>query len=276
MVYMRVAVDLGGTNIRVARVDKGRCVEKKSVLCPAGEEASVIVDRLSGLIKELMNEEVTGIGIGVPSIVDAEKGIVYNAANIASWKEVHLKDMLEKEFQVPVAVENDCNCFALGECLYGAGQSCRNMVGVTLGTGIGAGIIIERRLYGGLYRGAGEVGSLPYLDSDYEHYCSSGFFKRLGSTGADFAQKALQGDEEASAVWAEFGKHIGRFMEVLLYTYAPDMIVLGGGISRAYPLFREAMEETMREFPYPMIVEKTNISIASLKDANLLGAASLF
>ena len=93
----------------------------------------------------MMNEQVDGIGIGVPSIVDPEKGIVYNVANISSWKEIHLKEILENEFKVAVAINNDSNCFTLGESLYGEGKSYTNMVGVTIGTGIGAGVVIGRR-----------------------------------------------------------------------------------------------------------------------------------
>ena len=86
-----------------------------------------------------------------------------------------MKEVLEEEFKVAVAVNNDSNCFALGECLFGEGRSFSHMVGITIGTGIGAGVIVGRRLYCGQYVGAGEIGSLPYLDSDFEHYCSSFF-----------------------------------------------------------------------------------------------------
>ena len=85
-------------------------------------------------------------------------------------------------------------------------------------------------MYSGQYKGAGEIGSLPYLDSDYEHYCSSFFFKKRHSTGADFAKRALAGDAEAQEVWSVFGTHLGNLMKVVLFTYAPQAIVLGGGI----------------------------------------------
>lgn len=96
-------------------------------------------------------------------------------ANISSWKEIHLKEALESEFRVPVAINNDSNCFTLGVKMFGEGQPYANMVGVTIGTGIGAGVIIDHRLYGGEFMGAGEIGTLPYLDSDFEQYCSSFF-----------------------------------------------------------------------------------------------------
>ena len=130
-------------------------------------------------------------------------------ANIPSWQEVHLKEILENDFSVPVAVNNDANCFALGAWRYGEGKGTQNMVGLTIGTGIGAGIIIDGKLYNGVNTGAGEIGSLPYLDADYEFYCSSRFFSKLhGDTGANFAKLALAGDKEALAVWQEFGSRI--------------------------------------------------------------------
>ena len=272
---IKLAIDLGGTNIRIARVENGQCTDHRSIPCPANEEASVVVDRLSQLIEGLIDDRVKGIGIGVPSIVDAQAGIVYDVANIPAWKEVPLKALLEEKFRVPVAVENDCNCFALGECMFGAGRDCSNMVGVTIGTGIGAGIIIDRKLYGGLYRGAGEIGTLPYLDADFEHYCSSFFFKRKGIDAAEYAQKALQVDQEALAIWEEFGGHIGQLVKGIMFTYAPDLIVLGGGISSAFPLFRQGMEKALLDFPYHRILNHTKIISSDLKNANLLGASSL-
>ena len=144
---MKLSIDLGGTNIRIAQVEDGKCLNKVSVACLAQQDASTVLSQLSRLIGEMMNETVDGIGIGVPSIVDSEKGIVYNVANISSWKEIHLKEVLENEFKVAVAINNDSNCFALGESLYGEGQPYANMVGVTIGTGIGAGVVIDHRLY---------------------------------------------------------------------------------------------------------------------------------
>ena len=92
-------------------VEKGNCLNKVSVPCLAQQDASTVLNQLSQLIRNMMNEQVDGIGIGVPSIVDPEKGIVYNVANISSWKEIHLKEILENEFKVAVAINNDSNCF---------------------------------------------------------------------------------------------------------------------------------------------------------------------
>ena len=271
---MKLSIDLGGTNIRIAQVEKGNCLNKVSVPCLAQQDASTVLNQLSQLIR-MMNEQVDGIGIGVPSIVDPEKGIVYNVANISSWKEIHLKEILENEFKVAVAINNDSNCFTLGESLYGEGKSYTNMVGVTIGTGIGAGVVIGRRLYGGQYMGAGEIGSFPYLDSDFEHYCSSFLFKRYGTTGAVVAEKAQQGEQAALEIWKEFGRHLGNLIKAILFAYAPQAIVLGGGIVSAFPFFKNAMEQTMQSFPYKIISDNVSVVASHQKDSSLLGAAAL-
>ncbi len=272
---MKLSIDLGGTNIRIAQVEDGKCLNKVSVACLAQQDASTVLSQLSRLIEEMMNETVDGIGIGVPSIVDSEKGIVYNVANISSWKEIHLKEILENEFKVAVAINNDSNCFALGESLYGEGQPYANMVGVTIGTGIGAGVVIDHRLYCGQYVGAGEVGSFPYLDSDFEHYCSSFFFKRHDTTGVSAAEKAKLGDRAALDIWTEFGMHLGNLMKVILFAYAPQAIVLGGGIVSAFPFFKDAMEDAMQSFPYKVISDNVRVVASSRKDSSLLGASAL-
>lgn len=272
---MRLAIDLGGTNIRIAQVENGECLNMTSVPCLAQHDAATVLKQLSGLIESVMNDQIEGIGIGVPSIVDAENGIVYNAANISSWKEVHLKKILESEFKVPVAVNNDANCFALGESLFGEGRSFNNMVGVTIGTGIGSGIIINHHLYSGQYTGAGEIGSLPYLDSDFEHYCSSFFFKKHHTTGALLAEKAKQNDVSALEMWNAFGVHFGNLMKAILYAYAPQAIILGGGISAGFSLFEKAMRESMNDYPYKLVLNELQIVLSTKKNIGLLGASAL-
>lgn len=272
---MKLSIDLGGTNIRIAQVENGRCLKKVSVPCLAQQEAAVVLGQLVRLIRDMMTPQVDGIGIGVPSIVHPQKGIVYNVANIPSWTEVHLKEALEKEFGLPVAVNNDSNCFALGESRFGKGKPYADMVGVTIGTGIGAGVIVNHRLYGGQYMGAGEIGSFPYLDADFEHYCSSFFFKRHGTTSMEVAGKAQQGDAASLKLWHDFGLHLSHLMKVILYAYAPQAIVLGGGIASAFPLFEGAMREGMRDFPYKVISESVEIIPSQEEDASLLGASVL-
>ena len=273
---MKIGIDLGGTNMRVALVD-GDVIRKRVIRpCPAKEAEAVVTGQLLDQIREVMNPEVTSIGVGVPSVVDSEQGIVYNVANIPAWQEVHLKDILEKEFGIPASINNDSNCFTLGVSVFGEGKAFKNMVGVTMGTGIGSGIIIDGKLYGGRNTGAGEIGALPYLTMDYEHYCSSGFFTKFhGRTGKEFGELASHGDPKALAVWEEFGQHVGYLMQVVLYTYDPDAIIIGGGIASAFSYFEKAMWEQLANFPYPETVRRIKILPSSLEDAALLGASAL-
>ncbi|MDR2911866.1 MAG: ROK family protein [Alistipes sp.] len=273
---MLLGIDLGGTNIRIGQIDGAELVKKTSHPSPSKMALGESLEYLKTHIGAMMTPDVEGIGIGVPSVVDVVRGIVYNATNIPAWEEVHLKDVLEAEFGVPVRVNNDANTFALGEAEYGVGHGLRDVVGVTLGTGVGAGIVIGGTLYSGRNTGAGEIGSLPYLDATLEDYCGSNFFSRLhGTTGSEAAAAAAKGDAKAQAIWDEFGGHMGMLMQIILFTYDPEAVIFGGGISRAWPLFERATLAKMGEFPYPETVRNIRIEISRNPDIQILGAAAL-
>src|SRR5699024_1594521 len=147
------------------------------------------------LIKAIGGEDADSIGIGVPSVVDVEEGIVYDVQNIPGWNEVPVKDFLEARFNKPVAVNNDANCFVLGEFFFGKGQGYDLVVGLTLGSGFGAGLVLNSQLYNGANCGAGEVGMLPYNNTIFEHYCSGMFFEReFGLSGKQIFKKAQKGE----------------------------------------------------------------------------------
>lgn len=273
---MRIGIDLGGTNVRMAIVSDGEILKKIAEPSLADKSEKETLDHLIAMLHRIMNTNIRCIGIGVPSVVDAERGIVYNAANIPSWKEVHLKQILQKEFNIPVTVNNDCNCFAFGERYYGEGTPYRNIVCVTLGTGVGAGLIINDELYNGNNTGAGEIGSLPYLDSDFEHYCSSLFFTHKHNTsGKEVYEKALKGDPDALALWSQIGEHIGNLMNAILFTYDPQAIIIGGGISHAFDFFSKTMLQNMAKFPYPETIKRLKIHLSKNENISLLGAAAL-
>ena len=273
---MTIGIDLGGTNLRCGLVSDGKVVKKLSETCRSYEAEHVVLDQIKGLIRQLISPAVKGIGIGVPSVVDIEKGIVYNVINIPAWQEVPLKDILEEEFKIPVHVNNDANCFALGEQRCGNAKDFPNVVGVTLGTGVGAGIIMNNQLYCGSNVCAGEIGCFPYGDHTLEFYCGSAFFLGFhNTTGKEAMQLASEDDVRSLMIWEEFGKHIGVLVKMVMYAYDPDIIVFGGSISNANPYFEKAMREEMDTFDYPEILKKIKIVFSTNEDISILGAASL-
>ena len=271
---MKIGVDLGGTNIVAGLVDGESLVKKVKVACPAKGSQEDVIEAIASLIEQLINENVESIGVGVPSVVDTKKGIVYNVANIPSWVEVHLKEILEERFGVKVSVNNDSNCYTLGVHRFGQGKGCDSMVCVTLGTGVGSGIIIDGKLYEGRNAGAGEVGCLPYLDKDYESYCSTPFFVAHNTTGAELSAKSEAGDAEAIALWNEFGHHLGELAKAILFAYDPEAIVFGGGISAGYPHFEAALRERITTFPYET-GKDVKIFFSTDGDMALYGASAL-
>jgi len=273
---MTIGIDLGGTNVRCGLVENGNVATRLAEPCRSDQPEEVVLEQIKDLVRRLMSPSVKGIGIGVPSVVDVQKGIVYNVFNIPSWKEVHLKDALEAEFNIPVHVNNDANCFALGEQRCGAAKSFQNVVGVTLGTGVGAGLIINNELYCGVNAGAGEIGCLPYLAHTLEFYCGSAFFVEFHkTTGKEALQLAESGDENALKIWDEFGKHMGVLVKIILYAYDPDAIILGGSIANAFSYFEKAMRKEMETFDYPETIKNIQILISTRDDISILGAAAL-
>lgn len=271
-----MGIDLGGTQVRAGLVSGGALLRKGGTRVAGLVTEQEVLDRIFTLIEETGLEGVAGIGIGVPSIVDVVRGIVYDTVNIPSWKEVHLKDILETRYGVPVFVNNDANCFALGEQRYGAGLGHQNLVGVTIGTGLGAGVIIEGRLFSGTHCGAGEVGNIQYKDAVVEAYASGQFFMRVhGLRGEDVLEKAMAGDAEARAIFYEYGLHLGQALLMIVYAYDPEIIVLGGSVAAAYALFEGGMWESLRTSVFPHALSNLSIKVSNMKEIAIIGAACL-
>ena len=134
-------IDLGGTKVRAARIIGQSCQTYAESLIPKKGNEKEIIDIIKEIISKLLDKNVVGIGIGVPSLVDQKLGIVYDVQNIPSWKKVFLKDILESHFNISVFINNDVNCFALGELYYGLGKNLNSFVSISIGTGIAGGIM---------------------------------------------------------------------------------------------------------------------------------------
>lgn len=273
---MILGVDLGGTNLCMGLVDDGVVVKTASVpsFAPSASMEETL-EYMAEHISAMMSPDVERIGIGVPSVVDLKKGIVYEAANIPSWKEVHLKSFLEGRFGVPVSINNDANCYAMGAYgTYPSESKPEVLVTVTLGTGIGIGIVDHGRLVCGANCGAGELGYLDYKDSCLEDYCSRQFFDRHGVKPHEAAAVAVAGDLQSIRLFEKFGHHLGHAVMLLMYAYDPSHIVFGGGIANALPLFRGAMEDYIRErFPFPANFEKLQIDVKTENEIPIIGAS---
>lgn len=272
-----VGVDLGGTNVRAGLVAGGRLLEVRSAPVRNRGTMEEVLDDLFGVVDAVMRDDVAGIGAGVPSVIDLGTGTVYDVQNIPSWQEVPLRDRLKRRYGRPVSVNNDANAFAAGEKHFGKIAPYENGVGLIVGTGLGAGIIAGGRLYSGTNCGAGEFGMVRYLDRNFEAYASGQFFERVhGATGRALAQAAEAGDPRALAAFAEFGGHLGEAIKTICYAVDPEIIVLGGSVSRSFRFFRAALRESFEGYAYSIAKERLRIEVSETEGIALLGAAALF
>jgi glucokinase len=272
-----IGIDLGATNIRGAVVNDEEISPITSRRIQTKGTKEQVLEDVYSLVDALIDKEVKAIGIGVPSVVDVKKGIVYDVIHIPSWKEVHLKELLERRYHIPVFVNNDANCFALGEHYFGKGKGVPDMVGLTIGTGLGAGIIVNNHLYAGKNCGAGEFGMVDYLEHNYEYYASGSFFQNVyGLNGEAVFKKAKNGDKHALILYHELGAHLGNAIKMIMYTYDTELIILGGSVQLAFDFFEKGMWERIKTFEFPKSIEGLQIKTSALENSGILGAAALY
>ena len=271
-----IVVDLGGTKVHIAKIVDQSCEKSVRSLIPSQGTEEEVLDVIKDAIAKVIDQDIVGIGIGVPSVVDQQLGIVYDVQNIPSWKKVHLKDILEAHFKIPVHINNDANCFSLGVLHFGVGRDFDSFVGLSIGTGIAGGIIINKKLYNGFNTGAGEFGMLAYQEDNYEHYCSGQFFQKVhGLAGEKVFERAKAGDLDALAIYTTFGKHLGKLLNQILYTYDPELIVLGGSVSKGYSFFEKGIQLSLRDFAYQNSISNLKITISNDPDIAVKGAVAL-
>lgn len=272
-----VGVDLGGSYVRAGLVENNRLVRIVTRAVRNQGTAEEVLSDVISVLESVVSPEVQGIGVGVPSVVDLSTGTIYDVQNIPAWKEVPLRKILEDRFRLPVYVNNDANCFAVGEKHFGLGKNFDHLVGLIVGTGLGAGLIINGRLYAGPNCGAGEFGMLPYLDANFERYASGQFFlKSYGRPGQEFFEQARKGDEEARKIFVEFGHHLGEALKAIMYAVDPEAIILGGSVSKSFEFFRDSLFETVSGFAYSLARERVKILVSSTENIAILGAAALY
>ncbi|RLD90082.1 MAG: ROK family protein [Bacteroidetes bacterium] len=273
-----IGVDLGGTKVVAGLISDNQLVDTSYKLISANSNNSKdIVDELIAVIDDLFNDEVVSIGVGIPGLVNRDEGVVNDVQNIPSWKEIPLKAILENYFSIPVFLDNDANCFALGEAHFGTGRGETDFVGITLGTGMGSGIIKNGFLLPDAHGGSGEFGNIPYLDATYEDYCSGKFFKsKYGLKGEEVALLAEQGDEMALKAFGEFGKHLGNAIKTIKMAVDPEKVIIGGSVARAANYFEISMWKELLDFPFPGAMKNFEVVFSSIENIAVMGAASLY
>ncbi|HTF16419.1 MAG TPA: ROK family protein [Chryseolinea sp.] len=275
---MRIGVDLGGTNVRGSLVDdSGNLYHYRKERFRNDASLDDTLSQLITFIRPLVAPEVRGIGIGVPSVVDPVKGIVYNVTNIPSWTSVPLAERLRTEFHIPVAVNNDVNCFALGEFRYGMLAGYSHVVGMSCGTGLGSGIIANGQLLTGARCGAGEIGLMNYRDRNIEYYASGNFFRvQYNTTAEDANKRASAGNADMLEGWATFGRHLAEAIKTVMYAYDPEAISIGGSLSKAFQHFEKPMRDALLTgFEFPESIRQVRIFQSTNENISVIGAASL-
>ncbi|HEX5886402.1 MAG TPA: ROK family protein [Pyrinomonadaceae bacterium] len=300
------AVDLGGTHLRVALVDDtGKILQQLKQETPKGDSPQGVVDALVRAAQKWDSEQrsILAASIMVPGAVDSEKTVVVQAPNLPSLVNFELKAVLEQRLGWPVLLENDANAAAVGEMWLGAARGCSDVISVTLGTGVGGGIILDGKLWRGAHGSAGEVGHTtvdPF----------SGLKCKCGNTGclelfasataivrmtreklSSFPDSVLKtenlsavkvyeagrnGDELALTVFKQFGMYLGISLANLMNLIDPQVIVVSGGAVNGWELFAPEMYRQVGERAFRATAQQVTIARAECGDnAGLLGAAHL-
>ncbi len=271
-----IGVDLGGTNIVAARIKNGEIIQSATQATEASKSKEDILNNLIFAINRVKTDQTAAIGIGMPGILSPQKGLVHETVNIPSWKGFHLVNAIEEQLNLPVKINNDANCFALGTNRHGVAKAYKNVVALALGTGLGGGIINDGKIVPGMGNGAGEFGQIPYLDHTYEDYCSGKFFSGINEVdGEEIYQMALKGEKEALKLWNELGKHLGSLAVNIVYSLAPQAIVFGGSVSHGYDFFAPAIKEALMKLPLQHVAGNVELLKEDNPTIALLGAAAL-
>ena len=271
-----IGVIFSGTHLSAARIKDGEIADIVNCDINNHEGEEKILSDIIKAINSVYTPEVVGIGVGVPSLVDVKNGIVLNPTNIPSWHKVHLKDILEERFHIPAYINNDANCFALGEKYFGVAKDYDNMAGITIDTGLGVGVIINGKLYSGHNAGAGEFCSIPYKEHDYEHYCSSKYFEeKYGIKHDILLARAHNKDKIALVIYELFGIDLGNAIKTIMYALDPDAIVIGGRLAEGYEFFKTSMNKTVNTFIYKGTLRNIRIFKSTDPNISVCGAAAL-
>ncbi len=310
-----VGIDFGGTNIKLGLVDPtGHVVGARSVSSVGISQPRPFVDAVTRLVDELARSvgvttrQLCGVGVGAPGPTDASRGLVHLLVNVPGWDRVPLRRRLESRLRCPCAVDNDANLFTLGEWRWGAGRRATHLIGLTLGTGVGGGVVVGGALYRGSSGTAGEFGHV--LVDPKGRRCGCGargcLEAQIGTaailemgqqairrgaqplgrlvertpgrrlTPALISEAAARGDRRAREVWAQVGQWLGVGLAGIVNALNPDRIVIGGGVAAAWRWFFPTAAQVVRTRPLQVSAKAVRVVRARLgNDAGIVGAAVL-
>ncbi len=290
-----LGIDWGGTYIKAGLVDsQGRIVKKKVYSSNQLRQKQGFIRNLKALLGDLSSFTIKGVGIGVPGIVDVEKGFIYYLPNIPGWEKYPLRSVLEKSLGLPVFIDNDANAFALAEARLGAAKGKKRAIFLTLGTGLGGAIISDGKLLEGK-TSATELGHVPinlkgklcgcggrgcietYVGNRYllSRYARLKKKKHEVKEVKQLFQRGLAGEKEALIVWKEFSHNLGKFLAGMINVFNPQVIIFGGGVSGAFKLFKPLVAEEIKK----QVMWPQNLGVklvrAKLINSGIIGAALL-
>jgi glucokinase len=302
---MYIGIDLGGTNLKAGVInERNEIVYQHTVPTNASDGKDAVLDTLIKFMNLLTKKfiKARSIGIGVPGVT-TDEGVVVMAPNLPGWENVPLIDILKEHTNLPITLDNDANLAAYAELFMGAARDTDSFLYVSLGTGVGGAIVIDRQIYRGLSGGAGELGHMiidigqkinptaPYRTGILEEFIGrkqiSDFAKsvlknfpnsilhRSDKTDPYFISQALyKNDEAAKYIFTVIGEYLGVGLASVLNVLDLRLVVIGGGLSQAHPLFLDVALETVRQRALPNIANEVEIRRAEfLKDAGIVGAA---
>lgn len=304
MSRLNIGIDFGGTSIKVAVVSNERIIHEAPRINPKGHDsADALISILADKIKELKKEfpSIGAVGCGVPGFVDFPSGLIYNLTNVPGWQNIKLKTLLSEKTGLPCVIENDANCMAIAEWKLGAGKGFENLVCLTLGTGVGGGIIANNQMIRGAKYAAGELGqaSIDYqgVVGTYNNlgavekyvgnneiaafvqqtYKNAGIYKSLGICfPLNLSSYAREGCPIALQCWDEIGKKLASSITNACWLLNPEAVIIGGGVANAddfifNPIKFYINQQLSEPFKDHLQVLKAQFS----NEAGMLGAAAL-
>lgn len=298
-----IGLDLGGTNIQAALVDHtGKMLGTHSIATEASKGVDHVLDNLHQAARTLCADcsvrmkDVLGVGVGSPGPLDLKRGVVMRASNLPGWVDVPLRDRLSSLSGKPVGLLNDANAACYGEYRFGSGDRTNHMAMLTLGTGVGGGIIIDGRLVQGSFGNAGELGHMIVIPDGRKCRCGQrgcleayagawSIKERMVETGAvqgvehadipDLLRAVGEGQSAAAAIWDESCHAIALACVNLFHAFNPGQILLGGGVAAAGYMLLEPVRQKVSEMFWNLSDDRPEIDTASLgASAGAMGAAA--